>query len=162
MSWITSVQSLALLAAANTAPLFAERLFGQRFNRPLDSGVVLPDGRPLFGRSKTIRGILAALVLTLAVALLAGVDPALGVAVGACAMLGDLFSSFLKRRLNVPPSGRAFGLDQVPESLLPLLVCRHALRLTGWEIAAVTGVFVVGEVVFARLFYRWHLRDRPY
>jgi hypothetical protein len=48
----------------------------------------------------------------------------IGVVVGSMAMLGDLFSSFVKRRLNLPPSSRATFLDQVPESLFPLLASR--------------------------------------
>jgi hypothetical protein len=39
------------------------------------------------------------------------------------AMLGDLFSGFVKRRLGMGPSDKALGLDYVPESLLPLLAC---------------------------------------
>jgi hypothetical protein len=59
-------------------------------------------------------------------------------------MAGDLLSSFVKRRLNLPPSSRATGLDQIPESLLPALVCRGALSSSGLDIAICVGVFLVG------------------
>ena len=78
------------------------------------------------------------------------------------AMSGDLLSSFLKRRLGLAPSSRATGLDQIPESLLPALFCRQAFALTTADIIATTVMFFVGEIVFARLFAEFHLRDRPY
>ncbi len=77
-------------------------------------------------------------------------------------MAGDLFSSFVKRRLNFPPSSQAIGIDQVPESLLPMLACRDALALTAADIALGVGIFFVGELIVSRLLYRIHLRDRPY
>ena len=78
------------------------------------------------------------------------------------AMAGDLLSSFLKRRINLPAGGKATGLDQVPESLFPLLACRSALRLTVLDIIAGVAIFFVGELLLSRLFYHFHLRDRPY
>ena len=77
-------------------------------------------------------------------------------------MAGDLFSSFVKRRLNLPPSSQALGLDQIPESLLPMLACRDALSLTVIDIALGLGVFFAGELVLSRLLFRAHLRDEPY
>ena len=77
-------------------------------------------------------------------------------------MAGDLFSSFLKRRMRLPAGDRATGLDQIPESLFPLLACRLTLSLTALDIAAVVVAFFLGEVLFSRLFYRLHLRERPY
>jgi hypothetical protein len=59
-------------------------------------------------------------------------------------------------------SSRASGLDQVPESLLPLLACRDLLGLTGAEIVVCVVMFVVGEVVLSRLLFALRLRDRPY
>ena len=78
------------------------------------------------------------------------------------AMAGDLFSSFLKRRMNVPAGGKATGLDQVPESVFPLLACRIVLPLTTVDIVVGTATFFVGELLLSRLLYHFHLRDRPY
>jgi hypothetical protein len=85
-----------------------------------------------------------------------------GAALGAGAMLGDLVSSFIKRRLGVASSGRATGLDQIPEALLPLLLVQRTLALTAVQIAAVTLLFFVLEIPLARLSHRWGLRDQPY
>jgi CDP-diglyceride synthetase len=135
MHGVAILQSLALLAFANGTPLFARKLFGDRFAQPLDAGVTFTDGRPLFGRSKTLRGILASLLVTTGGAWLVGVSPEIGATVALTAMAGDLFSSFVKRRLGLAPSSQALGLDQLPESLLPLAVCRGALSLTALDIA---------------------------
>ena len=86
----------------------------------------------------------------------------IGLTVAGAAMAGDLFSSFVKRRLNLKPSSQALGLDQIPESLLPMLACRDALSLTAVDIALGVGVFFVGELVLSRLLFRAHLRDEPY
>ena len=120
------------------------------------------DGRPLFGPSKTIRGILISVLITTASAPLVGLDLTIGAIVAGAAMAGDLFSSFVKRRLNFPPSSRALGLDQVPESLFPMLACRDALSLTIADIALGVGIFFVGELILSRLLYQVHLRDEPY
>jgi hypothetical protein len=77
-------------------------------------------------------------------------------------MAGDLFSSCLKRRMNLPPSERATGLDQVPESLFPLLACRSVLPLSVLDIVAIVSIFFAGELLLSRLFYQLHLRDQPY
>jgi CDP-2,3-bis-(O-geranylgeranyl)-sn-glycerol synthase len=156
------LQLVILLAAANGAPVFAKKILGDRFAHPLDGGIRFFDGRPLFGASKTIRGVVLAVLVTTAVAPMIGLDWSIGALVAAFAMAGDLFSSFLKRRLNMPPSSMAIGLDQVPESLFPLLACRGALSLTAADIVAGVVVFFVGELLISRLLYRLHIRDRPY
>ena len=156
------LQSLALLALANSTPLFAKKLFGKRFVQPLDAGIAFVDGRPLFGRSKTLRGIFSSLLVTTVGALLIGLAPWIGATVAATAMAGDLFSSFVKRRLGPAPHNQALGPDQVPESLLPLLACRTALSLTAADIALAVVIFFIGELVLSRLLYRAHLRDEPY
>jgi hypothetical protein len=155
-------QSLVILTLANTSPLIAKKIFGARFARPLDGGATFVDKRALFGPSKTIRGLVASLLATTAGAPIVGVEPQIGALMAAAAMIGDLFSSFIKRRLDMPPSSRALGLDQVPESLLPLLAGCHALPLSGVEIMLAVAIFFIGELFFARLFYRFGLRDQPY
>jgi CDP-2,3-bis-(O-geranylgeranyl)-sn-glycerol synthase len=159
---LLDLQLLILLAVANTAPLLGKRGLGDRWAWPLDGGLPFFDGRPLFGASKTLRGVVLALLATAAAGALVGLDWRIGALVGGGAMAGDLFSSFLKRRLALAPSSKATGLDQIPESLLPLLACRGALPLTVVDTALLVALFVVGEVLCSRLFYRLGLRDRPY
>jgi CDP-2,3-bis-(O-geranylgeranyl)-sn-glycerol synthase len=159
---VALLQLLVLLGIANGAPVVAKKLFDGIAAWPLDGGAQFFDGRPLFGRSKTVRGIVVALVAAAATAPLLGLPPTLGIIVAATAMAGDLFSSFTKRRLNRPPSSRSTGLDQIPEALLPLIACGSVLSLTTVDIIVGVALFFVGEVLTSLLFYRLGLRDRPY
>ena len=54
------------------------------------------------------------------------------------------------------------GLDQIPESLFPLLACRQVLSLTALDIIIATAIFFVGEIVLSRVLFKLHVRDRPY
>ena len=162
MQYLLILQLLVLLTLANGTPIVAKKIFGPRFSFPLDAGTIFFDGRPLFGHSKTIRGIVGSILVTTASASLIGLDPAIGAIVAGAAMAGDLFSSFVKRRLNLPPSSQALGLDHVPESLFPMLACRDALSLTFADIALGVGIFFIGVLVLSRLLFRAHLRDEPY
>ena len=119
MQIVADIQVLVLVAVANTAPLIAKLIFGDRFSRAIDNGTVLWDGQPLFGSSKTIRGAALSIVATTALAPLVGLGASIGLFTGISAMAGDLCSSFCKRRFGFKPSDRATGLDQIPESLLP-------------------------------------------
>ena len=162
MQLLHILQILVLLTFANGTPIVAKKIFGSRFALPLDAGIIFFDGRPVFGASKTMRGIVVSILITSAIAPFIGLDLTIGAIVASSAMAGDLFSSFVKRRLNFPPSSQALGLDQVPESLFPMLACRDALSLTIADIALAVAIFFVGELVLSRLLYRIHLRDRPY
>ncbi len=159
--WL-SVRLLLLLAAANGAPLLAKRLFGTRWSAPLDGGYRFFDGRPLLGPSKTVRGLVAAVATSTLLAVVLQLPAGWGALMGAAAMLGDALSSFAKRRLGVAPSGRATGIDQIPEALLPLLVVQQAFGLTGLQIVLITLVFFLLEIPLARLFFRLGVRDQPY
>ncbi len=159
--WL-GLRLLLLIGLANTAPLVAKRLLGPRWATPLDGGLLFLDGRPLLGRSKTVRGVVVATVASAMAAPALGLPVAVGVWVGLGAMLGDALSSFIKRRLGRAPSSRATGLDQIPEALLPLLLLQDRLGL-GWPLTlGVTAAFSLLEWPLAWLSHRWGLRDQPY
>lgn len=162
MDFLLAGKLLLVLFAANGAPILAHNLFGTAWNHPIDRGHRLKDGQPILGPAKTWRGVIAALLITPPVAVLLSLSPLLGLAIAALAMLGDLLSSFIKRRLFIPPSGMAFGLDQVPESLLPLLVAGEHLDMDWADIALLTLVFLALELVLSRILYRLHIRNQPY
>ena len=120
-----------------------------------------PVSTTLFGTSKTVRGILASLLVTSACAPLVGLEWTVGLIVAAASMTGDLFSSFVKRRLGLRSGGLAIGLDQIPESLFPLLAVGDALALTVWDVAAGVAVFLIGDILLSPLLQRLGIRDRP-
>lgn len=162
LAWQLYPGLLILLIAANGAPIAARQLLGGRDGRPLDGGHLFADGRPWLGPSKTWRGLLAGLAAPLLLTPLAGLDWATGLLIGAGAMAGDLLASFLKRRLGIAPSGMAPGLDQVPESLLPLWLASGRLGLNWMDLVVLTLLFVVLELALSRLAYRLHIRKHPW
>ena len=151
-----------LLAIANGTPVIAEKLLGRFLSHPLDAGKTFIDGRPLFGSSKTIRGIVVAVMATSVCAPVLDVTWPTGSLIGVVAMAGDLISSFVKRRMGHPPSSRALGLDQIPESLSPALACMSRLGLAVADVILIVALFSVGELVLSRLLFKLHIRDRPY
>lgn len=159
--WL-GIRLLLLLAVANSAPIATRRLLGARWSVPLDGGLRFFDGRPLLGPSKTVRGVVVAVAACALCAPLLGLPLALGALIGAASMAGDALSSFIKRRLAIESSGQAFGLDQVPEALLPLLAVQGLLDLSLLQVAAVTAAFFLLEIPLARLSFRLGLRERPY
>lgn len=96
---------------ANAAPL----LLGG--GRALDGGRKLPDGQPIFGSHKTIRGVIAGIlagtIIGLGESLIDSRLVVAGFMIALGAVLGDLLGAFIKRRLHVEP-GKAFPiLDQL-------------------------------------------------
>ncbi len=152
MHYVALAQLLILLSLANGSPVIAKRIFGENYAAPVDGNSRFVDGQPLLGPSKTIRGIVISLMVTALGAILLGLQFWLGLLVVSAAMVGDLLSSFLKRRLRLASSSKATGLDQIPESLFPLLACQPALSLTAIDIAVGCAVFFAGEVLLSRLF----------
>ena len=159
---ILEFKLLLLLGVANVAPIAAWRLLGKRWNHSLDGGWRLPDGQPLFGPSKTRRGIIASMLLTPLAAVLLHFSMITGLIIAAGAMVGDLFSSFIKRRFKQPVSSMAPLLDQIPESLLPLLLLQQYYALTWTQMISIVLAFIIAEVLLSRLLYRFGLRKRPY
>jgi CDP-archaeol synthase len=134
----------------------------KHFTTPVDGRRKLPDGQPVFGSSKTVLGLVVSLCSTTLIALVLGFDWSIGTSIALGAMAGDLFSSFVKRRLRMEPHAQAFGLDQVPEALLPLFVVRDPLGLSWLEIAVLLTAFVALQVLLSRLLFLLGARDRPY
>lgn len=156
------VQCLILLTLANGVPVIAKKMLGDWLAWPIDGGRLFWDGQPLLGKSKTFRGFVLATIATAIGAPLVGLDIETGVLVGFTAMVGDMLSSFIKRRLHLAPSAEAPGFDQVPESLLPFLVVRNIAGFSIWDILIGVGAFWIGELLVSRLFYILRIRDRPY
>jgi hypothetical protein len=154
--------------------------------RPIDGGAVV-GGRRLFGDNKTWRGLVTSVVgCTAMVAVqkyaigdragrVALVDYgevnvlALGAALGAGAIIGELPNSFLKRRLGIGPGGRARGLagsvlyvlDQVDWLLVVwplLLVWIHPT----WSVVLTSLVVaLVGHQLISLVGYWIGARERP-
>ena len=162
MQAVLIAQLLALLAVANGTPIVVRKVFGGALAFPVDGGAVFFDGRPLLGASKTLRGVVLSILVTSAFAPLVGLNWRVGAVLGSAAMLGDLLSSFVKRRLDLDPSSRYIGLDQIPESLLPLVACGLFLPLTLLDIVAATAIFLFGALFLSRILFELNIRRHPY
>lgn len=155
-------QCLFLLAIANGAPILACRVLGDRFSQPIDGGITLPDGRQLFGPSKTIRGLVAALAATALLAPAIGVPWTSALTIAAASLAGDLLSSFAKRRLGLTPSSRCTGLDQIPEALIPAVTGITLLGLGVYDAVLVVVLFFAGAVILSRVLFKLNIRQHPY
>jgi CDP-2,3-bis-(O-geranylgeranyl)-sn-glycerol synthase len=162
MDLILDTKLLLLLTAANGTPVVAQNLFGATLAHPVDGGAKLSDGQPLFGVSKTLRGIVLSLLATTIVGLAVGIGWQVAALVSTSAMAGDLMSSFIKRRMRLPPSSQATGLDQVPESLIPALVAAIFLDISMIDILLVVACFFGGALGISRVLYHFKLRNRPF
>jgi len=153
---------LLLIIIANGAPIISRVLLSDGFNLAVDFGVKLPDNKRLFGSSKTWRGIFSALAFTPIAAWLLGYLAETGLLVAVYAILGDLTSSFIKRRLAMKPSSMAPLLDQVPESLFPALMMMQTFRLTISSLLLLILIFVITELILSYTLFKWGIRKRPY
>jgi len=153
---------MLLLFLVNGAPIILCKLLDRRYDWPVDGGHHGCDNKRLLGPSKTWRGIFGALLTGSLASYLMGVGAVLGLAVAALAMLGDVFSSFVKRRLDIPSSGMALGLDQIPEALLPLLWLKAQLHFGYGKVLWLAFAFVVLELAASKVLYRLKIRKQPY
>ena len=136
-SWQIS-HLVLLLVIANGTPALLGLVLGPRWNLPLDFNHRFLDNRPLLGPSKTLRGLLGALLVTALLAPLFKLSLLDGASFALLAMLGDLCSSFIKRRLGFASSRSVPLLDQLPESLLPLWGMRLADHPTAtWRLLSI-------------------------
>jgi len=109
---------------------------------PLDFGKKFIDGKPIFGKNKTIRGFLVGLTCGVSVGLLESavfnLPYIFGLVVSLGALLGDLAGAFLKRRLDIAPGNLLPLVDQVDfvigALVFSFLFCKSLLT---WELALV-------------------------
>ncbi len=89
-----------LLVIANGTPVLLGLALGARWNWPLDNHLQFTDQRPVLGPSKTLRGLIGSLLVTALLAPLLQLSLLDGARFAMLAMLGDLCSSFTKRRFG--------------------------------------------------------------
>jgi hypothetical protein len=148
--WLVE-QLVLLLVISNATPVILSLLAGRRWNWPLDGNRTFRDQRPLLGPSKTVRGVLGAILVTALLAPLLSLTTLEGAGFALLAMTGDLCSSFIKRRLGIASSHSVPFLDQLPETVLPLLVMQPLLGPDLSEMATAIALFIVLDLLLSRL-----------
>ncbi len=156
------LQLLFLIIVANGSPIIGRWIMNGFWKMPIDGGAVFIDGRPILGTSKTYRGLACSLVGTLLAGALMGLSWKISLIVSALAMLGDCLSSFVKRRFGYTSGAKALGLDQIPESLFPMLGLWNVLNLSVLGLGLTVVIFVVAELVLSSIGYKLHIREHPY
>ena len=151
-----------MLVLANGSPVAVARLFGRHGNQPVDAGRLWRDGLPIFGASKTWRGLLAGILACGLFALWVDLGWLFGALFGLLALSGDLFSSFVKRRLGLKASARVTWLDQLPESLAPMLLAWLWQPLLWWQALAVAVLFALSNMLVSPVLYRLGIRSHPH
>lgn len=151
MDFSTTLAAFLMVVVANSTPWFIGRLLGQRFAYPLDCQLSWPDGIRILGGHKTWRGVSTAILACAVAGGLLGFGAVLGTKFGMLAMIGDALSSAIKRRLRLAPGAEVFGLDQLPEVLLPLAYFAAPLHLNSIEVAAIAIAFVTLDAMTSRL-----------
>lgn len=157
---IDTARLILFLLWVNLLPPLAQQILGKRFAWQVDGGLIFFDGQPLFGRHKTVRGLLASVVGGTAFFLVVALPWQVAALAALAAMAGDLLSSFIKRRLHKPVGASIFALDQIFEALLPLLVIHSYRPLFWWQFVVVLLVFVVLAYLGA-LFWQYLTRHPP-
>lgn len=153
---------LLFILVANGVPILVRNVMGQYMAYPVDMGREFFDARPILGASKTWRGIFFSMLITALVAGITGYGLLVGVQVALLAMLGDMLSSFIKRRLDMRSSSRAPFLDQVPESLLPAYCMMSVFALQWRELVILVLAFIMLELLLSKIMYKLGVRRTPY
>ena len=116
---------------ANAIPV----IFGS--GKPVDFGIRFFDGRPIFGKNKTMKGFLLGLlggtVVGLVESYLFAYSIFFGFLLAVGALIGDLMGSFVKRRLGLAPGALLPVFDQL-DFVIGALVFSYPLAMLSWKI----------------------------
>lgn len=140
---IEIIKVVAFLLWVNCLPSLATVLLGNQFPYPVDGDRLWLDGKPVFGKNKTIRGIVVSIVGSMAFYPIMGLEFWVLLLAAMLAMAGDLSSSFIKRRSNFHSGKNIFGLDQLFEALFPLLFLQTFFVISGLSFLIVLVVFTL-------------------
>lgn len=135
---------------------------------PLDLGKNFLDGKPIFGKNKTLRGFLAGLlvgsVAGVAETIVFGFPLLFGPLVSLGALSGDLLGAFAKRRLGLAPGQLLPVVDQI-DFILGALLFSLPLGLTtlSWEVA-VAALVITPPIHLLTNFcaYKLRLKSNPW
>tara|TARA_Y100000310_G_scaffold327507_1_gene393997 strand:+ start:912 stop:1448 length:537 start_codon:yes stop_codon:yes gene_type:complete len=153
---------------ANMAPVLCKRI--KFLNVPVDLNEKL-EGRPILGRNKTYRGLLAGVIFAVIIAFiqfllsrigffssLSILDYSrwylIGFLLGLGALMGDMAESFIKRRLNIRPGRSFIPFDQTDYAIGALIFISVLKRLElGFMLITIALSFVLHILVSQIAFY---------
>jgi CDP-2,3-bis-(O-geranylgeranyl)-sn-glycerol synthase len=107
---------------------------------PIDFGKNFFDGKPIFGKNKTLLGFFYGLVVGTVVGLVEsivfGYPLLFGLVLSLGALLGDLTGAFVKRRLGLAPGALLPVIDQV-DFIVGAIVFSFLIMTLSWELILV-------------------------
>jgi len=138
---------------ANMAPVFATKIFGDKFNTPIDFNKTYKS-KPIFGAHKTWRGLLAGIIIGIVIMYLQyflyNIDFFRSISIldytninlilfgflfGFGDILGDAIKSFFKRRAKLKPGAKWFPWDQL--DFLGGLILIMLVYIPAWPIVLI-------------------------
>ena len=112
--------------------VFVKSKFLQSWSKPIDGGLVLSDGKRLFGANKTWKGLIGMIVFTAICTIILNIYPEqstafrsgrslndipyeamYGATLGLAYILAELPNSFIKRRIDIAPGKNATGIKGI-------------------------------------------------
>jgi hypothetical protein len=151
---VTTARILVLLWGINLAPPLAAFALEDRWATPIDRGRRFSDGAALFGSHKTFRGLLAGLLTGPLLGALLLFPVWVGLVSGLLCMLGDVLTSFVKRRFKLAPGSELPALDHCLEGILPLGILSLHLQLSLGQTLLILLLFLLGGWYGSRLYRR--------
>ncbi|MEN2974829.1 MAG: CDP-2,3-bis-(O-geranylgeranyl)-sn-glycerol synthase [Candidatus Caldarchaeales archaeon] len=155
---------------ANATPVVAVKLIGR--STPLDMGLRAWNGRRILGDGKTIEGMIAGiaagatigLIISYTLNLFRSILEPLILAIGA--MVGDIFGSFVKRRIGIERGRSLPILDQLGFLIFSLILASLLYGLPRWMrpdvFSALLIITFILHVSTNFLAYLLGLKNRPY
>lgn len=167
---------------SNMAPVIANNIpLLKRFTQPIDGGKTFR-GKRILGKNKTLRGLLSAVLMGLAVGLLQffvyillgwpenGLAPInydtayvilLGGVLGLGAIFGDAVESFFKRQLGIAPGHNWFLFDQIDYLLGGIIVSFAFFTLPLYQYIFVIFVGILLHPTINIISWLLKLQDKP-
>ncbi len=126
---------------------------------PLDGGGKWLDGKPFLGSHKTLRGSIVGILAGTIIGTLQG-SFMIGLSQGVGAILGDLISSFLKRRKDIAP-GESFPLlDQLDFIIVAVILSQQFTTASLQEI--ITIIIVTIPIHYFMNYVSWLIKMKEH
>ncbi|MDM8539341.1 CDP-archaeol synthase, partial [Desulfobacterales bacterium HSG17] len=135
--------------------------FEEKWDTPLDRGLLFIDGKPFLGNHKTIRGIGGGIIGGVTCGFFLGISLWVALWVGVMSMSGDLLSSFIKRRMRMVDGGNFPVIDQFFEGTFPFIIIAPAYSLSFVQSSLIIVAFIITAYLGA-LFLTRVLRTEPF
>ncbi len=151
-SLLLTTKMVIFLWLINFVPPLLALIFHNKFNKPVDANKTFFDGQPILGSHKTIRGVTGAVICGGITAHLFSFTFFEGTTIAALSMLGDLITSFLKRRVKTPSGTVIPGMDQFLEAFLPIIFWKNITNISWFWVVIATILFGTGAFEGSKFF----------